>query len=147
MLFIPILRVFDRLRQWHQRRTLNPAQALGRRGEDVAHRYLQRKGYTVVGRNWRSRYAGFEVDLIAWEHGDPDRLLIIEVKSRTSAAHGAPDRNVSYNKMRLLRKAAGEFCMRAKVRHEQVRFDILSVVFEPKLKIEHRADAFSWNNL
>ena len=43
----------DKARQFRQRQTMNPDAALGRRGEDIAHRYLQKSGMTVVGRNYK----------------------------------------------------------------------------------------------
>ena len=133
----------DRLRQWHDRRTMDPAQALGRQGEDLAHRYLEELGYTVIERNWRSSAGLLEVDLVAWHKGDPDRLVMVEVKSRKSALGGAPERNLSREKVRSLRMAAWEYCRNAALQQEIVRFDTIAIVFEPELKIEHNIDAFS----
>src|SRR5438270_9374 len=39
----------------------------GRRGEDLAHRYLRRNGFVIVARNWRPPQGGGEIDIIAWE--------------------------------------------------------------------------------
>ncbi len=140
----PVWRIFDKLRQWHDARTMDPAHALGRRGEDVAHRYLESQGYSVIARNWRSRKGLHEIDLIAWQRGTPNRLVVVEVKSRRSDAFAAPDRNISWGKESAVRVAAREFCRRKNVEEELVRFDTVSVVFEPALRVEHNPDAFSW---
>lgn len=141
----PIWRALDRLRQWHDRKTLDPSHALGRRGEDVAHRYLEKQGYKVVQRNWRSRGGFHELDLIAWQQGDPSRLIVVEVKSRRSDVQAAPDRNIDRGKESSIRSAAREFCRKKNLAEDLVRFDTVSIVFEPRLRIEHNADAFHWH--
>jgi putative endonuclease len=57
-LLAPLYRLADRVR--YSRHA-----DLGRRGEDLAHRYLRGQGYTVVARNWRPPQGGGELDLIA----------------------------------------------------------------------------------
>src|SRR5215831_9904601 len=59
----------------------------GRIGEDLAHRYLRRRGCTVVARNYRPVAGAGEIDLVAWEDG---RLVFIEVKTRATEEFGAP---------------------------------------------------------
>ena len=58
---------FDWFRHLARRRRWNPSQALGRRGEDLAHRFLRRQGYTIVARNYRLAAGDAEADVIAWE--------------------------------------------------------------------------------
>ena len=142
----PIWRAFDKLRQWQDRRTLDPAHALGRHGEDVAHRYLEKHGLKIIQRNWRSRSGLHEIDLIAWERGDPMRLVVIEVKSRRTDTFAAPDRNIDHGKLLAIRRAASEFCRKKHIEEDKVRFDTVSVVFEPVLKVEHSRDVFSWKH-
>jgi len=43
--------IADVLRQNARARNMHPTQAMGRRGEDIAHRFLQRAGITIVARN------------------------------------------------------------------------------------------------
>src|SRR5229473_7772954 len=69
----------DVLRHQAQKRHLNADHALGRRGEDIAHRHLQRAGIVIVARNYRMASGGGEIDLIGWEK---DTLVFVEVKSR-----------------------------------------------------------------
>ena len=67
----------------------------GRIGEDLAHRYLQRHGCTVVARNYRPPSGPGEIDLVVWEGG---KLVFVEVKTRASEAFGAPESAVDEEK-------------------------------------------------
>ena len=66
----------------------NPRHAWGARGEDLAHRFLQKLGYIVVARNWRAEDGSGELDLVAW---DGPTLVVVEVKTRASADFGLPE--------------------------------------------------------
>ncbi len=125
-----------RVRRW------NPDHATGRRGEDLAHRYLERRGFRVVARNYRPPAGGGEIDLIAW-HGEI--LVFVEVKSRTSEEYGAPDRNVSAAKHASLLRAGRDYARRANVPWDRVRFDLVSVVLSRPPAIQYEPDAFSPN--
>ena len=138
------LRLIDWLR--HQARLIQlvpRSRCLGRRAEDLAHRYLQRQGYRVVARNFTPRGGHGELDLIAW-HGD--RLVVVEVKSRQSDGFGSPDRALNENKRRALFRVAREFARRAEVPWDCVRFDLVSVIFRPRIRnrplLEHQRDIF-----
>lgn len=139
MLLRPLFLLTDWLRQWQDRRRMTPTMALGRRGEDLAHRYLQGRGFKVVERNWRSRSGLSEVDLVAWEGG---RLVLVEVKTKTVEEFGAPERNVDAMKLVALRRGAWEYCRKADLDPEIVRFDLVSVVMEPRLELRHERDWF-----
>jgi len=114
-------------------------QALGRRGEDLAHRYLERAGMTVVARNYRTLSGSGEVDLIAW---DGETLVMVEVKCRSDEECGAPERNLDPEKMRRMARAARDFARRASTPWERVRFDVVSVVLSRPPVIRHWRDAF-----
>src|SRR5258706_16380933 len=106
-----LYRLADRLRHRARRRRTNPDLAAGRRGEDLAHRFLRRQGFTVVARNFRPRSAGAgEVDLIAWER---ERLVFVEVKSRATDDYGMPERAGDPEKQRDIGGAPGEDSRRA----------------------------------
>jgi putative endonuclease len=123
-----------RLRTWESRR------AVGRRGEDLAHRYLRRHGYIIVARNYRTRSLTGEVDVVAW---DGETLVFVEVKTRSSADFGAPDRNIGREKEIHLRRAARDYATRAEVPWELVRFDSVSIVLSTPPAIELARDVFN----
>ena len=122
-----------RLKRW------TPEQASGRRGEDLAHRYLERRGFTVVARNYRPPAGGGEIDLVAW-HGNT--LVFVEVKSRREDDYGAPERNVDAVKGASLLRAGRDYARRAGVAWERVRFDLVGVVLTDPPSIAHSPDAF-----
>ena len=136
----PLYRLADVLREQSRQNKLNPGQALGARGEDLAHRFLQEAGMVVVARNYRMSSGAGEVDLIAW---DRDVLVFVEVKSRESGEYGAPDRAIGQEKKLSLVRAAREYARHAGVPWEKVRFDVITVVFSKPPVIEHFCDAFS----
>ena len=134
-----LYRFADVLRERSRRRTLNPDQALGRRGEDLAHRFLQRAGMVVVARNYRMASGAGEIDLVGREG---DALVFVEVKSRRSDDYGAPDRAIGHEKQSSVVRAAREYARHAAVPWEQVRFDVVTVVFSTPPAITHFRDAF-----
>jgi len=134
-----LYRIADAARGRHRARTATTEQAHGRRGEDLAHRYLRRRGLTVVARNYRSRSGSGELDIVAWER---DTLVFVEVKSRASADFGSPDRAVGLQKERDLRRAAGDYLRRSGTPWEQARFDLLNVILNEPPEIEWIKDAF-----
>lgn len=111
----------------------------GRMGEDYAHRYLRRRGCTVVARNYRTPSGRGEIDIIAW-HGET--LAFIEVKTRATAEFGAPESAVDAEKRLRLLQAARQYARYASVDFEKARFDIVSVVLDRPVRIEWLRDAF-----
>ena len=134
-----LARLSDTIRHAAQRRRMTPERALARRGEDLAHRYLQRCGYRVIARNYRTPSGGNEVDLIAW-HGD--HLVFAEVKTRSDDATGTPDRAVTPEKQRRIIRAAMDYTRRAKVDWGAVRFDVVAITDGRRPVIQLHVDAF-----
>jgi len=135
-----LYRLCDAARHRARLRSWNAEQAAGRRGEDLAHRYLERRGFTIVARNYRPPSGAGEIDLVAWHR---ETLVFVEVKSRTTDEFGSPLRNVDQEKRRALLRAARHYARRAGVPWERVRFDLLSVVFSKPPAITHFPDAFA----
>ena len=135
----PLGRFSDWMRQRAQRGRMTPERALGRRGEDYAHRYLQQRGYRIVARNYRSPSGGNEVDLIAWEG---EHLVFVEVKARVANDSAAPERAVTPEKQRRIVNAALDYARRGKVEWGFVRFDVVAIIDGPRPAIELFRDAF-----
>lgn len=135
-----LLRLSDAARHRARRRLWAPEHASGRRGEDLAHRFLQRRGFTVVARNFRSRSGAGEIDLVVRDGGT---LVFVEVKSRRSEEFGTPDRAVDQEKRDALVRTALEYARRAGVDWQKVRFDIVSVVFTDPPSVVHTEGAFA----
>jgi putative endonuclease len=118
---------------------LTPTAALGKRGEDMAHRYLQRAGFHVVARNYKPGEDS-EVDIVA-RRGE--LLVFVEVKTRESDEHAAPERAVGDEKERHILRAARTFVTRSGIEWERIRFDIISIVMTRPPSIAHYEDAFA----
>jgi len=130
----------DLLRHYRRKRHMTEDHALGRQGEDIAHRFLQRAGLVIVDRNYRMASGGGEVDLVGWE---ADTLVFVEVKSRKSVEYGSPDRAIGLQKQSSLIRAAREYARHAEVPWERVRFDVVNVVFTTPPAVTHLRDALS----
>jgi putative endonuclease len=132
--------LLDRLRDRRRRKLWTADQATGRRGEDLAHRFLRRRGFVIVARNYRLAAGDAEADLIA---RDGDELVIVEVKTRETAEFGPPDRAVGPDKQRALRRVAREYARRSGTPEAQVRFDVVAITLTPSLEMEHFRGALS----
>ncbi len=130
---------FDWLRDVRRKRLWNPALAKGRRGEDLAHRFLRRQGFTIVARNYRLSAGDAEADIIAWEG---DRLVLIEVKSRETDDYGPPERAIGVEKQAHLVRVAREYTRKTETPWERVRFDVVTVIFAHPPKLVLFRDAF-----
>jgi len=134
-----LYRISDRLRAAARSRVWPADKALGRRAEDLAHRYLRSHGLKVVARNYRPARGHGEIDLVAW-HGE--MLVFVEVKARSTAEFGDPDRAIGREKRIALIRTAFEYARRAGVPPQQVRFDVVNIVFSGSAPVEWLQGAF-----
>lgn len=118
---------------------MTPSAALGKRGEDLAHRYLRSSGFLVLVRNYRPSGGEAEVDIVA---RDGDITVFVEVKSRSTEEYGAPDRAIDEEKQRHISSAARSYCTRAGIPWSSIRFDVIAVVMTRPPSITHYQDVF-----
>lgn len=113
---------------------------LGMRGEEAAARFLERRGYDILDRNWRC-YAG-EADIVA---RDEDTLIFVEVKTRKDCQKGFPAEAVNAEKRTRYEKIALAYLKDYDVVDLTVRFDVVSIVVvaEDRALIRHHIAAFS----
>ena len=114
---------------------------LGHWGEEVAAEYLFQKGWYVRHRDWRSGHR--DIDITAIDE-DMTTLLIVEVKTRATAATGEPDRAIDSDKRNNIICAAADYVRLFHLEHLMVRYDTISVIGTPNsgFTIEHKEDAF-----
>ena len=116
-------------------------QALGRKGEALARRFLEKKGYRVVTTGYRL-FRG-EIDIIAY---DRDTLVFVEVKTRRDAALGRPEEAVTSANPRQIRRIAQGYLMENDLVESEIpcRFDVLSVMPGPDgtFAVTHYENAF-----
>ncbi|MBR3689817.1 MAG: YraN family protein [Eggerthellaceae bacterium] len=113
---------------------------LGLRGEEAAVRYLQRRSYDILDRNWAC-FAG-EADIVARD-GD-GALVFVEVKTRTDTRKGFPAESVTARKRSRYEKIALAYLAEYDEVDIAVRFDVISimVIASDRALIKHHIGAF-----
>jgi len=103
----------------------DPRHRLGRLGEQLAARHLERLGYEVVARNHRTRYG--EIDLVA---ADARTLVIVEVKTRRGG--GSPWDALDERKRRQVRRMGIAYLTDVddRPRRSALRFDAIGVTVD-----------------
>lgn len=121
-------------------RTLTPKR-FGLFGEQYAARWLESQGWTVLSRNWHTRYG--ELDVVALA---PGRVIVfVEVKARRNARYGPPQEAVTPTKQRNLRRAACDWLIdrRNRMPHAGIRFDVITIVMHAgRPQVLHIPNAF-----
>ena len=97
--------------------------ALGTVGENLAVSFLERIGYRILHRNYRTKLG--EIDIIA---KDREYLTFIEVKTRKSLACGSPAQAVTKRKQMQIIAVAEEYLSTFHLHNVPVRFDVVSIV-------------------
>jgi putative endonuclease len=111
---------------------------LGKRGEELASRFLRKNRYKILERNYVCKMG--EMDIIAQEK---DTLVFVEVKTRTSMDFGPPQLAVNPTKQMQLSKVALNFLKEKKREDVKARFDVVAIILRPTgEEIELIRDAF-----
>jgi putative endonuclease len=119
----------------------------GELGERIAEEHLCHRGYSIVARNFRTRYG--ELDLIAADHRS---LVFCEVKTRvagTRAGPAGPLDAIGPRKRDRLRRMASQWLAETAAADRphppDLRFDAIGVMLSPGgrlLALEHLENAF-----
>ncbi len=113
-------------------------QSSGAWGEDLALRYLTRRGYRLVERNYRKRRG--EIDLVV---RNDETLVFVEVKLRRSTGCGDPLEAVNARKQATLRSLAEQYLAENQPDFDTVRFDVVGILAKSDgIRIDHVEDAF-----
>ncbi len=113
----------------------------GNFGEDAAVKYLKKKKYKILDRNFNIH--GGEIDIIAKKD---DCVVFVEVKTRSGDEYGSGLEAVNYAKQQRMIKAAQVYLMR--LGDVPARFDVVAVngFMDGKkfkiVEIEHIENAF-----
>ncbi|MDQ2890527.1 MAG: YraN family protein [Gemmatimonadota bacterium] len=119
-------------------------QQLGLRGEAIAARWLEAKGWSIANRRFRAGHR--DIDLVAFQ---PDfavsgRLVaFVEVRTRLSTDFGSPAESVGWKKQRELARSARVWLASNRRSGDTYRFDVVGVVLGGgRVLIQHVPDAF-----
>src|SRR5215510_9035 len=96
--------------------------SLGKTGEDLACRELERRGYVILARRYRRRLG--EIDIIA---RDGKTMVFVEVKAREGQTFGEATEAVTAVKQRRIVALATEYLTRHHLSDHPCRFDVVSI--------------------
>ena len=93
----------------------------GNRGEALARQHLEALGYAIEATNYR--YRRTEIDLVA---AYQDKLIFVEVKTRTTLAFGHPSTFFKRPQQRRISRAASMYMEQTNYDWE-IRFDLIAI--------------------
>ena len=93
----------------------------GKKGEDMTARFLRKRGFSVVCRNYRCRFG--EIDIIAETE---EYIIFVEVKTRSKKAIGSPAEAVNGAKQQRIMLTAEDYISKTGC-SLQPRFDVAEV--------------------
>lgn len=97
-------------------------QALGKTGEKLAAEELERRGYAILERGYRTRHG--EIDIVAQ---DGDTIVFIEVKARATGDRGTAAEAVTVPKQRKVIAMAADYLSRRQLTGRRCRFDVVAI--------------------
>jgi putative endonuclease len=104
----------------------------GNRGENAAVKFLEKKKYKILERNFVA--ANCEIDVIAV---DGNWIVFIEVKTRTNEAFGLPREAVNSVKQARIARAAAAYLQKKRLSGVPARFDVVEVTDVGIIHIEN----------
>ncbi len=107
-------------------------QQLGKKGEDLAARYLTSLGFSIIARNFKARYG--EIDIIAL---DGATLAFIEVKTRIGESFGKPEEAITPWKLREVVQTAQFYKSLHPELPEALRVDVVAIEFKAEGQLEY----------
>jgi putative endonuclease len=110
--------------------------SLGKKGEEKAAVFLEKKGLQILAKNFRSPFG--EIDLVCKEK---NQIVFVEVKTRTSLSFGDGAEAISLQKINRIVKTAYHFLKTQHLENAPFRFDVVSLLLD-KQDIIHIPNAF-----
>jgi len=106
--------------------------SLGKNGEEIAVKFLEKLGYKILETNKRfSKLC--EIDIIAL---DKDTLVFVEVKTRKTDVCGHPLEAITRTKYNHIKQGLFLY-LQENPQYKKFRIDAISVLIKPEIKIEH----------
>lgn len=111
-------------------------QRTGNEGEEIAARYLEQKGCTILARQWAYKKLG-EIDIIAlapksafWRR-EQRRLLFVEVKARRTGEFGPPELAVHKAKQEKFVRTVLLYVQMYQLEDWPYQCDVIAITFDP----------------
>lgn len=119
--------------------------SLGKIGENIACEYLKYNSYSILERNFRSRYG--EIDIIC-KRGD--QIIFVEVKTRSNTRSGYPYEAANQPKQARILKCGYFYLQTRRQTQVSVRIDVISIVIHNescyKYSLSHYENILSIDN-
>jgi putative endonuclease len=96
-----------------------------RLGEEIAAKYLTKKGYKIVERNFRKGYG--EIDIVSIHQ---NILVFVEVKTRSTSLYGGAIEAIAYHKLQKLIKTCQYYKMLHPKLPDAMRIDAILIDLE-----------------
>lgn len=115
---------------------------LGKLGEDIATKFLKRRGWKILERNYRSRWG--EIDIVAQ---DKDFIVFVEVKTSRLFPSSFPQESITRKKQEQISKMALSYLKHFGLLGSKARFDVIAiwlergVILRPKIELIENAFA------
>ena len=97
-------------------------QALGWQGEDLAAGELQRRGYAILARRYRTRFG--EIDIVAQDDGV---VVFVEVKALRTSRFGSAAEAIPISKQRRIAAMALDYLAWSGRLDDPCRFDVVAI--------------------
>ena len=119
-----------------------PEHIRGRRGEDAACKFLRKRGYKVLYRNFKHRSGG-EIDIVC---RDGETLVFVEVKTRANEDLRRPFEDIRGFQKRQISRGAQVWLRMLDNPEIVFRFDVVEVILngDSKPRCELIQDAFQF---
>lgn len=108
-------------------------QKIGEIGENIAVKYLEENGYTIVERN-KHFSKNCEIDIIAIDK--KNTLVFVEVKTRKNDFLGSPLEAITKTKYQNIKTGLYTY-LKDNQKYKSFRIDAISIILQPKQTIEH----------
>lgn len=102
-------------------------QHTGSRGEQLAQKFLRKKGYRIIETNYRCRQG--EIDIVAHHK---EFLVFVEVRSKKSLEYGAPEESITQRKKERLVSSALSYLEEHEAFRGSWRIDVVLIEFDEK---------------
>lgn len=97
----------------------------GKVGEDLAEKYLVKKEYYILAKNYQSKFGG--VDIIA---SDGKSIIFIEVKTRRDNQSGTSLDAITKGKINNMVKSSQFYLSQRNLHGQHYRFDAVEVIIK-----------------
>jgi putative endonuclease len=98
-------------------------QSFGKRGEDLACAELEKRGYVIIDRRFRTRCG--ELDIVARDGGT---VVFVEVRARSGSNFGTPFESVTWKKRQRLSQMAASYLCAKRLAGVACRFDVVAIL-------------------